>query len=108
VQNAKIEIQKSQYNLYNAQKETTQKIESLWLNSAAAQSQTEAALAQREASNTAYTIAQQQFDLGATSYVDLQLSMNNYLSASQKYIVAKHTLLIYQLLIQYYNGQFNL
>lgn len=106
VQNAKIQIQKSQYNLYNAQKETTQKIESLWLNSAATQSQTEAALAQREASNTAYTIAQQQFDLGAISFVDLQLSMNNYLSASQKYIVAKHTLLIYQLLIQYYNGKF--
>lgn len=106
VQNAKIQIQKSQYNLYNAQKEITQKIESLWLNSAAAQSQTEAALAQREASKTAFEIAQRQFDLGASSYVDLQLSMNNYLSASQKYIVAKHTLLIYQLMIQYYNGIF--
>ena len=106
VQNAKIQIQKSQYNLYNAQKETTQKIESLWLNSTAAQSQTKAALAQLEASTTAYTIAQQQFDLGTISFIDLQLSMNNYLSASQKYIVAKHTLLIYQLLIQYYNGKF--
>lgn len=106
VQNAKIQIQRSQYNLDNTRKEITQKIESLWLNSAAAQSQTEAALSQREASKTAFEIAQQQFDLGATSYVDLQLSMNNYLSASQKYIVAKHTLLIYQLLIQYYNGIF--
>ncbi len=106
IQNAEIQVQKSQYTLYATQKEITQKIESLWRDKISAQSQLDAALALRDATNTSYTVAQQQFDLGSLSFVDLQLSMNNYLNASQKYSVAKHTLLMYQLLIQYYSGKF--
>jgi outer membrane protein len=106
VQNAEIEIQKSQFNLISTQKDIIKKMESLWMNQASAQSQTEAANVLRDATYTALTIAQQQFDLGAISFVDLQLSMNNYLNATQKQNIAKHSLLMYQLLIQNYSGNF--
>ena len=104
VVNARIEMEKSKLSLAATNKDLYQKIETAWQNAVASQGEMESLLAAKNAYQTAYDLAQQQYALGAISSTDLVVSQNNFTNAEQKYLQTKYTCILYHQLLQFYQG----
>ncbi len=104
VQSAKIQVEQSQLNLTTTQKTLYKNIEQAWLNAISAQGELYASKLSRDASEEAYSLARQQFKLGALSTTELLNSQNTYLNAESQYLQKKFSCLLYYQLIQFYQG----
>ncbi|MDO6737469.1 TolC family protein [Wenyingzhuangia sp. 2_MG-2023] len=104
VQNAKISIEKSELAYNTSKKELYAKIETAWQNTASSQEQLLAAEAARTAAEQSYKLAQKKHELNALSTTDLVIAQNNYTSAAQNYIQAKYLHILYNQLLQFYQG----
>lgn len=104
VQNAKINIEKSELQIAVVEKELYKKIETAWLNKMAAQEQLIAAEASRDAAEESYKLAQKKYELGSLSTTDLVISQNTYTNAEQNYLQAKYLSILYYQLLQFYQG----
>jgi outer membrane protein len=105
VQQAQIAIRSSELNLLAEKKELYQKIETAHQNLIAALSEMEAVKLQVEAAQTSYELSKQQYDLGLVNTVDMLISQNNYLTAQQRFIQTKYTTILYDQLLQFYQGK---
>ncbi|WP_423818021.1 TolC family protein [Salinimicrobium sp. TIG7-5_MAKvit] len=104
VQTAKINIKRAEIDLRTEEKELYQKIETAWRNSVSAQEQITAAEAARNAARDSYALAQEQYEVGSINTTDLVLSQNLYTNAEQNYIQAKYLSILYNQLLQFYQG----
>lgn len=104
VEKAKIEIRNAALTEQTTQKELYKKIETAWQNARAAQSELLSAQATLDAAKVAYDLAQQQFEKGVIDPVSLVQSQNTYLNAQQRFLQAKYMGILYQQLLQFYQG----
>ncbi|MBC8768380.1 TolC family protein [Arenibacter sp. BSSL-BM3] len=104
VQSAKINIDIAKLELEQEEKELYKKIETAWLNANTAQSQMVAADVARNAASESFRLAQKQYELGALSTTDFIVSQNTYTNTEQNYIQAKYLNLLYNQLLQFYQG----
>lgn len=104
VQNAKINIEKSELQIATAEKELYKKIETAWLNKTSSQEQLIAAEASKDAAEESYKLAQKKYELGSLSTTDLVVSQNTYTNAEQNYLQAKYLSILYYQLLQFYQG----
>ncbi|MCK0192334.1 TolC family protein [Arenibacter sp. F20364] len=104
VQTAKINIDMAKLELAQEEKDLYKKIETAWQNAITSQSEMEAADIARNAAKESFRLAQKQYELGALSTTDLILSQNTYTNTEQNYIQAKYLSLLYDQLLQFYQG----
>ena len=104
VQSAEINIEKAQINQQLVEKEVYKKVETAYQNAISTQEQMVAALASKEAAEQSYVLAQKKYELGALSTTDLVISQNTYTNAQQNYLQAKYLNILYQQLLQFYQG----
>lgn len=104
VQNAKINIEKAELQQTSTEKEIYRKVETAWQNSISSQEQLIAAEASRNAAEESYKLAQKKYELGALSTTDLVVSQNTYTNAEQNYLQAKYLSILYNQLLQFYQG----
>ena len=104
VQTAKINIDMAKLELAQEEKDLYRKIETAWQNAITTQSEMEAADIARNAAKESFRLAQKQYELGALSTTDLILSQNTYTNTEQNYIQAKYLSLLYDQLLQFYQG----
>ncbi|MBA6315702.1 TolC family protein [Cellulophaga baltica] len=104
VQEAQLNIDNAALQLAQEEKDLYVKVETAWKNTIATQSQLNAAYIARNAAKESYRLAQKQYELGALSTTDLILSQNTYTNTEQNYIQAKYLNLLYNQLLQFYQG----
>jgi len=104
VQTAQIDIDKAQINQQLVEKEVYKKVETAYQNAVSTQEQLVAALASKNAAEQSYNLAQKKYELGALSTTDLVISQNTYTNAQQNYLQAKYLNILYQQLLQFYQG----
>jgi len=105
VQTAQINIKKAQISQQLVEKEVYKKVETAYQNAISTQEQLVAALASKEAAEQSYTLAQRKYELGALSTTDLVISQNTFTNAQQNYLQAKYLNILYQQLLQFYQGK---
>ncbi|MGY5353786.1 TolC family protein [Wenyingzhuangia sp. IMCC45467] len=104
IKNAQITIEKSELEYNTAKKELYKKIETAWQNTLSSQEQLLAATSARTAAKESYKLAQKKHELNALSTIDLIIAQNNYTTAEQNYIQAKYLNILYNQLLQFYQG----
>lgn len=104
VEQARINVLKSELSVQSEQKDLYKKIETAWQNATAAQSELISAIAARDAAKLAYDIAQQQFEKGGLDPISLAVTQNTWLNAEQSYLQAKYMSILYIQLLQFYQG----
>ena len=104
VQTANINIEKAQIQKQSTEKEIYKKVETAYQNSLSAQEQVIAAKASKTAAEQSYKLAQKKYELGALSTTDLVISQNTYTNAQQNYLQSKYLNILYQQLLQFYQG----
>lgn len=104
VQRALIGIEQARLQQQAVDKELYRNIETTWQNATAALSEANAAESVRNASQTAFLMTQQQYDLGEANATDLLVSQNNYITAERQYLQAKYAGILYYALLQFYLG----
>ncbi|NRD20120.1 TolC family protein [Winogradskyella eckloniae] len=104
VKTAQINIEKAQIEKQTTEKEVYKKVETAYQNAVATQEQLIAAEASQDAAEQTYKLAQKKYELGALSTTDLVISQNTYTNAQQNYIQAKYLNILYNQLLQFYQG----
>lgn len=104
VQKATITIEKANIQKQTTEKEVYKKVETAYQNALAAQEQVAASQASKVAAEQTYQLAQKKYELGGLSTTDLVLSQNTYTNAQQNYLQAKYLNILYQQLLQFYQG----
>ncbi|MCB4809001.1 TolC family protein [Tamlana sp. 62-3] len=104
VQKAKIAIDQSKLEVVSLQKEIYKNVATAYQNALSSQEQLEAAKAANKAAEESYKLAQKKYDLGALSTTDLVVSQNAFTNAQLNYLQAKYLNILYNQLLQYYQG----
>ncbi len=104
VQKARIAINQSKLQVQTVQKEIYKKVEIAYQNALSSQEQLLAAESASKAAEESYKLAQKKYDLGALSTADLVVSQNTYTNAQQNYLQAKYLNILYNQLLQFYQG----
>ncbi|MDD6209985.1 MAG: TolC family protein [Bacteroidales bacterium] len=104
VQKARLQIQDSQLEYINTQKELLKTVENIYLDATSSQSQYIAAKERVSAVETSYRLVEEQFFLGMKNTLELLTEKNNLLTAKQEMLQSKYmTILSVQLLNFYQN-----
>ncbi|WP_128330722.1 TolC family protein [Apibacter sp. HY039] len=101
---AKIKIQESELDKLQANKDLYKKVETAWLNAVTNQNENVASKTLRDTSRLSYDLAIKKYEFGGSTTTDLLVSQTNYLNAEQKYLQTKYMGILYQQLLQYYQG----
>lgn len=104
VQKASINIEKAEIQKQNTEKEVYKKVETAYQNAMSAQEQVIASLASKTAATQSYKLAQKKYELGDLSTTDLVINQNTYTNAQQNYLQAKYLNILYNQLLQFYQG----
>ena len=104
VETSKVNIEIALLERQTAEKEVYQKIETAWQNVVASNEQITASKEALEAATESYRLAKKKYELGALSTTDLVISQNTYTNAQQNYIQAKYLNILYNQLLQFYQG----
>ncbi len=104
VELAKINIQQSELDKMQANKDLYRDVETAWLNATTNQDETVASKALRDASRLSYDLAIKKYEFGGSTTTDLLVSQTSYLSSEQKYLQTKYMGILYQQLLEYYQG----
>lgn len=102
---ARINIQQSELSKISASKDLYAKIETAWQNAVANQAQQISSGTARDNAKLAYDLAIKKYEFGGLTTTELAVSRNNYLNAEQNYIQSKYLALLYQQLLNYYQGK---
>ncbi|MBQ8422793.1 MAG: TolC family protein [Coprobacter sp.] len=105
VSKARIAITSSELELQSTQKALLSDIESLYLDTKAAQEQYVAAGEEVKATEASYSLMQQKFDSGMANTLELLTEKNNMLAARQKVLQAKYMAILNRLLLNIYQNK---
>ncbi|MEP3836883.1 MAG: TolC family protein [Algibacter sp.] len=104
VEAATINIEKAEIQKQSIEKEVYKKVETAYQNAVSAQEQVIASEASKIAAEQSYNLAQKKYELGDLSTTDLVISQNIYTNAQQNYLQAKYLNILYNQLLQFYQG----
>ena len=88
-----------------AEKDLYTKIETAWHNATTRQAQEVASKTARDNAKLAYELAQKKHEFGNLTNTELLVSRNTYLNAEQTYLQNKYMVLLYQQLLNFYQGK---
>ncbi|MCB0632142.1 MAG: TolC family protein, partial [Lewinella sp.] len=101
----KIELEQNQLNKQQAGKNLYQSIETAWLNAVNNQSEHSSSRAMRDAAELSYDLARKKYEFGGSTTTDLLLTQTTYINAEQEYLQVKYMGLLYEQLLNYYQGK---
>jgi outer membrane protein len=101
----KVELEQNQLNKQQAGKNLYQSIETAWLNAMSNQSEGKSSKVSRDAAELSYELARRKYEFGGSTTTDLLLTQNAYVNAEQQYLQVKYMGLLYQQLLNYYQGK---
>ena len=101
----KVELEQNQLNKQQAGKNLYQSIETAWLNAMSNQSEGKSSKVSRDAAELSYELARRKYEFGGSTTTDLLLTQNAYINAEQQYLQVKYMGLLYQQLLNYYQGK---
>ncbi|WP_428742423.1 TolC family protein [Tenacibaculum sp.] len=104
VQKATINIEKAEISKTNTQKEIYKKVATAYQNAIATQEQLVAAKTSMKAAEQSYKLAKKKYELDNLSTADLVISQNTYTNTQQNYLQAKYLNILYQQLLEFYQG----
>ena len=102
---AQLSVSQAELDRKQAEKELYTKIETAWHNATTRQAQEEASKKARDNAKLAYELAQKKHQFGNLTNTELLVSMNTYLNAEQTYLQNKYMVLLYQQLLNFYQGK---
>ena len=88
-----------------AEKDLYTKIETAWHNVTTRQAQEVASKKARDNAKLAYELAEKKHEFGNLTNTELLVSRNTYLNAEQTYLQNKYMVLLYQQLLNFYQGK---
>lgn len=88
-----------------AEKDLYTKIETAWYNATTRQAQEVASKKARDNAKLAYELAEKKHEFGNLTNTELLVSRNTYLNAEQTYLQNKYMVLLYQQLLNFYQGK---
>lgn len=88
-----------------AEKDLYTKIETAWHNATTRQAQEVASKKARDNAKFAYELAEKKHEFGNLTNTELLVSRNTYLNAEQTYLQNKYMVLLYQQLLNFYQGK---
>lgn len=101
----KVELEQTDLEKQQASKTLYQSIETAWLNAVTNQSEQNSSEALRNAAKLSYDLATKKFEFGGSTTTDLLVTETNYINAEQEYLQVKYTGLLYEQLLNYYQGK---
>ena len=104
VELAKYSIQQTELDKKQAEKDLYAKIETAYTQMTNNESAAKAAKIARDNAKLAYDMASQKYQFGALTNTELQVSRNTYLNSEQNYLQKKYLTLLYQQLLNFYQG----
>jgi outer membrane protein len=104
VSKAQIAIETAKLNQTDIEKTLLTQVETAYLNAVSAQSRFQAASEQLKATQSSYSLIEQQFNLGMKNTVDLLTEKTKFLSAQQEYLQAKYTAILNYKLLDFYQN----
>lgn len=105
VEKAKYQLQASQLDLQNQQKQLYNTIEGYWIDGTTAQEQFKSSIANVNSMQISFNLLSEQFDLGLKNIVELMDSKNNLLQAEQSKLQSKYTVIMNEQLLKLYSGE---
>lgn len=104
---ALVRLSESQADLdrKQAEKDLYTKIETAWHNATTRQAQEVASKKARDNAKLAYELAEKKHEFGNLTNTELLVSRNTYLNAEQTYLQNKYMVLLYQQLLNFYQGK---
>jgi len=105
VMSAKLNMEATQINMSQAEKDLRNKIEKLWFSANSSYYQMTAAEKTMESLLKSYELVEDQYTAGMATRLTLTQSRDNYLSARQNYLQAKYMTILYKILIVFYTGE---
>lgn len=105
VQQAKVQSQNAQYALDDQQQQVALQVRQAYLDYQNAIQQLEAANARLRSARQARTAAQERYNLGAASIVELQNANRDFVDAASQQVRARYTLLFREKQIDYFVGR---
>jgi len=105
IQQAKVQAQNARYALQDQRQQVALQVRQAYLDYRNAVQQLEAADARLRAARQARTAAQERYNLGAASIVELQNANRDFVDAASQQVRARYTLLFREKLIEYHVGR---
>ena len=102
---AKISESQAELDKKQAEKDLYTKIETAWHNATTRQAQEVASKTARDNAKLAYELAQKKHEFGNLTNTELLVSRNTYLNAEQIYLQNKYMVVLYQQLLNFYQGK---
>ncbi len=102
---AKISESQAELDKKQAEKDLYTKIETAWHNATTRQAQEIASKTARDNAKLAYELAQKKHEFGNLTNTELLVSRNTYLNAEQIYLQNKYMVVLYQQLLNFYQGK---
>ena len=102
---AKISESQAELDKKQAEKDLYTKIETAWHNAITHQAQEVASKTARDNAKLAYELAQKKHEFGNLTNTELLVSRNTYLNAEQIYLQNKYMVVLYQQLLNFYQGK---
>lgn len=104
VTRSRINIESASLTLDNTRNALLQEVERIYQETQAGQQRYLAAIAQKNASEESFSIAQEQYALGMLNSIELQQSRNMWLNANRELIQSRFNALLYRKILDYYLG----
>ncbi|MFP4228207.1 MAG: TolC family protein [Salinivenus sp.] len=104
VQQAEVQAQNAQYDLDDQQQQVALQVRQAYLDYRNAVQQLEAANARLQSAEQARTSAQERYNLGSASIVELQNANRDFVDAASQQVRARYTLLFRERQIDYFVG----
>lgn len=102
---AKLTLSDNELDRLQAEKTLYSKIETAWQNATTRQAQQEASKTARDNAKLSYELASKKFEFGNLTSTELAVMRNSYLNAEQTYLQNKYLALLYQQLLNVYQGR---
>ncbi len=105
INKAKIQLEQSQLDLRDKQKELYSTIEGYWLDANTNQQKFVAAKASVESEQASYDLLSEQFKLGLKNIVELMTGKSNLMEAQQNMLQSKYMTILDQQMLRFYKGE---
>lgn len=108
VNKARLALENSKLSALNTQKQILREVESTWLDAVSAQAQYMSAVEKTGYSRQSYELTLEQFNVGMKNTVELITAQNEYTAARQSELQAKYVALMSRMILDVYQGKFQL
>ncbi|MEZ5026752.1 MAG: TolC family protein [Chitinophagales bacterium] len=102
---AKVQLQQNDLDKVATTKALYSKIETAYQNAVVNEAQATSSQKTRDNAKLAYELASKKYSFGGLTATDLSVSRNTYLNAEQTYLQNKYLTVLYQYLLDFYQGK---